>query len=55
VVKAFAKVKLDARVLQVLSAVDFKDELEALATRGARYGFPGWPVEETNGEKTKTV
>lgn len=55
VVKAFAKVKLDARVLQVLTAVDFKDDLEALAARGARYGFPGWPVQETKGAKTKTV
>jgi ParB/RepB/Spo0J family partition protein len=55
VVKAFAKVKLDARVLQVVTAVDFKDDLEALAMRGARYGFPGWPVQETTGEKTKTV
>jgi ParB/RepB/Spo0J family partition protein len=55
VVKAFAKVKLDARVLQVLSAVDFKDDLEALAARGARYGFPGWPAEETAAGKTKTV
>jgi ParB/RepB/Spo0J family partition protein len=55
VVKAFVKVKLDARLLQVLSAVDFKDDLEALAMRGARYGFPGWAVEKTNTEKTKTV
>ena len=56
VLKTFAKVKLDARVLQVLTAVDFKDDLDALAARGARYGFPGWPVETTTaGGKAKTV
>ncbi len=53
VLKAFAKVRVDARVLQVLSAVSFKDDLEALATRGARYGLPGWPGEET-GARGKT-
>jgi ParB/RepB/Spo0J family partition protein len=54
VLKAFAKVRLDARVLQVLTAVSFKDDLEALAMRGARYGFPGWPGEETSARgKTK--
>ena len=47
VVKAFAKVRLDDRALKILTAVDFKDDLDALAARGARYGFPGWPVEET--------
>ena len=56
VVKAFAKVRLDERVLRVLTAVDFKDDLDALAARGARYGFPGWPVEETTaGGKAKTT
>jgi ParB/RepB/Spo0J family partition protein len=56
VLKAFAKVKVDHRVLQVLSAVDFKDDLDGLADRGARYGFPGWPQEEqTRSGKTKVV
>lgn len=56
VLKAFSKVKLDERVVRVLSAVDFKDDLDGLAARGARYGFPGWPLEETTkGGKTKTA
>jgi ParB/RepB/Spo0J family partition protein len=56
VLKTFAKVKVDARVLQVLTAVDFKDDLDALAGRGARYGFPGWPCETTTpGGKAKTI
>jgi hypothetical protein len=54
--KAFAKTTLDARVLRVLTAVDFKDDLDALAARGARYGFPGWSSEtSTPGGKPKTV
>ena len=56
VLKAFAKVRVDARVIQILSAIDFKNDLDAIATRGARYGFPGWPTEETTGRgKTKTT
>ncbi|HEY4277627.1 MAG TPA: hypothetical protein VGM91_05375 [Conexibacter sp.] len=56
VLKAFAKVRVDARVLQILTAIDFKDDLDAIAARGARYGFPGWPVADTTGNgKTKTT
>jgi ParB/RepB/Spo0J family partition protein len=56
VLKAFAKVRIDARVIKVLSAISFKDELTELAARGARYGFPGWPTEQTSpGGKPKTA
>ncbi len=56
VLKAFGKVRVDARVLRVLSAIDFNGELTELAARGARYGFPGWPTEETTaGGKAKVV
>ena len=56
VLKAFAKVRVDARVIQILSAIDFKNDLDGIAARGARYGFPGWPTEETSGRgKSKTT
>jgi ParB/RepB/Spo0J family partition protein len=56
VLKAFAKVKVDERVVRILSAVDFKDDLDGIAARGARYGFPGWPLEETTtGGKSKVA
>ena len=47
VLKAFAKVRVDERVAKVLASLDLQGELAALAMRGARYGFPGWPVETT--------
>ena len=56
VLKAFAKVRVDARVIQILSAIDFKNDLDGIAARGARYGFPGWPTEDTGGRgKAKTT
>jgi hypothetical protein len=56
VVKAFARVKLDARVVKLLACLNLGGELDQLAMRGARYGSPGWPqtMEQKNG-KTKTV
>jgi ParB/RepB/Spo0J family partition protein len=56
VVKAFARVKLDARAVKLLACLNLGGELEPLAMRGARYGFPGWTetVEQRNG-RTKTV
>jgi len=41
-VKHLSKVKVDDRVLQVLLAADVGSQLGKIATRGARYGFPGW-------------
>jgi ParB/RepB/Spo0J family partition protein len=56
VLKAFAKVRVDARVIQILSAIDFKNDLDDIAARGARYGFPGWPTENASGRgKAKTT
>ena len=47
VAKQLAKVKLDERVLRILSAFKLSSELDKVALRGARYGFPGWVSEET--------
>jgi hypothetical protein len=33
--------------VKVLTAVDVDGELDGLAMRGARYGFPGWVAQET--------
>jgi hypothetical protein len=56
VLKAFAKVRVDARLLRVLRAINVNDDFDAITARGARYGLPGWPVEETtSGGKTKTT
>jgi hypothetical protein len=50
-----SRIKVDERVLKVLSAVGFHADLDQLAARGARYGFPGWPLETTTaGGKPKT-
>jgi len=45
VLKSLSRLKVDVDVLRVLAAIDVSD-LGGLAMRGARYGFPGWPVEE---------
>jgi ParB/RepB/Spo0J family partition protein len=56
VVKAFARVKLDERAVKVLATVNLGGELDQLAMRGARYGFPGWVAQtQTKGGKAKTV
>jgi len=41
-------------VLKVLTIIDVAGDLDGIAARGARYAFPGWPVQTTqkNG-KTK--
>jgi hypothetical protein len=55
-VKGFARVKLDGRVVKLLACLNLGSELDQIAMRGARYGFPGWPetVEQKNGRQ-KTV
>ena len=47
VAKLLAKVKVDERVMRILSAFGLSSELDKVALRGARYGFPGWVCEET--------
>lgn len=45
VLKHLARLKVDTDVLKVLTAIDVAGDLEGVAGRGARYVFPGWPVE----------
>lgn len=46
VVKHLARLKVDARVVKILAAVDFGGDLDKIATRGARYGMPGFESSE---------
>src|SRR4051794_40584309 len=54
VVKSLSRLRVDERVVKILSAVDLHGELGKIALRGARYGFPGWVVHtETKTGKPK--
>jgi ParB/RepB/Spo0J family partition protein len=54
VLKHLSRTKVEERVVKVLAAVDVGGQLDAIAMRGARYGFPGWPQESTTkGDKPK--
>jgi hypothetical protein len=56
VVEGFAKIKLDERVVKILATLSLGAELDQLAMRGTRYGFPGWVEQtQTKGGKAKTV
>lgn len=45
IVKHLARLKVDADVLKVLTAVAVAGDIDAVAARGARYCFPGWVTE----------
>jgi hypothetical protein len=48
IVNSLSRVKVDERVIKILTAINVAAELDRIAMRGARYGFPGWvSVEET--------
>ena len=54
VVKHLGRVKVDPRVIKILAAVDFGGDLDKIATRGARYGIPGFEhSEQLKSGKTK--
>ena len=54
VVKSLGRLRVDERVVKILSAVDLHGDLDKIALRGARYGFPGWVVQaETKTGKPK--
>jgi ParB/RepB/Spo0J family partition protein len=56
VVKGFAKVKLHDCVVKILATLNLGGELDQLAMRGARYGFPGWVEHtQTGAGRPKTV
>ncbi len=54
--KHLPKIKVDERVLRILSSVDLARSLREIASRGARISLPGWvtQTERRNG-KTKTT
>jgi len=48
VVNSLSRVKVDERMVKILTAINVAADLDAIAVRGARYGFPGWvTIEET--------
>lgn len=54
VLRKLAKVRVDERVLRILTAVDLHGGLGQIAARGAGYCFPGWAQEtQTKTGKTK--
>lgn len=51
-----SKVRVDDRVLRILTAIQTGSKLRELAMRGARYGMPGWvTIQETRGGKSKRI
>jgi hypothetical protein len=48
IVNSLSRVKVDDRVVKILTAINLASDLDRVAMRGARYGFPGWvSIEET--------
>jgi hypothetical protein len=48
IVNSLSRVKVDDRVVKILTAINVASDLDSIAMRGARYGFPGWvTIEET--------
>ena len=48
IVNTVSRVKVDERTVKILTAINVAAELDRIAMRGARYGFPGWvTIEET--------
>jgi hypothetical protein len=52
-VKHLSRVRVDERVVKLVACVNVQGELDKIALRGARYGFPGWTeeVEQKNGRR----
>ncbi len=55
VVNSLSRVKVDDRVVKILTAINVAGELDRLAMRGARYGFPGWVTVQETKRGTKRV
>ena len=48
IVNSLSRVKVDERTVKILTAINVAADLDRIAMRGARYGFPGWvTLEET--------
>jgi len=57
IVNSLSRVKVDDRVVKILTAINVASNLDSIAMRGARYGFPGWvTIEETKrGSKRRYI
>jgi ParB/RepB/Spo0J family partition protein len=53
IVNALSRVKVDERTVKILTAINIAAELDRIAMRGARYGFPGWVTIEDGKRATK--
>jgi hypothetical protein len=53
VVNSLSRVKVDERTVKILTAINVAAELDRIAMRGARYGFPGWVTAEETKRGTK--
>ena len=48
IVNSLSRVKVDERTVKILTAINVAADLDRIAMRGARYGFPGWvTIEDT--------
>jgi ParB/RepB/Spo0J family partition protein len=55
VVKHLSKVKVDERVMKIVTAAPLAGDLAKIAARGARLGFPGWTTQTTRKNGTVKV
>jgi hypothetical protein len=46
IVNSLSRVTVDDRTVKIVTAVNVAGELDRIAMRGARYGFPGWVTVE---------
>jgi hypothetical protein len=55
IVNSLSRVKVDDRTVKILTAVNVAGELDRIAMRGARYGFPGWVSTQETKRGTKRI
>ena len=53
IVNSLSRVKVDERTVKILTAINVAADLDRIAMRGARYGFPGWVTLEETKRGTK--
>jgi hypothetical protein len=53
IVNSLSRVKVDERTVKILTAINVAAELDRIAMRGARYGFPSWVTVEQTKRGTK--
>lgn len=51
IVDRLSRIKVDSKVMGILTSIDVAGTLGQLAMRGARYGFPGWVPPLADGER----